>query len=83
MPLASGPAGAGDAARGQSLALGTSQCQLTQKSVWEIWPRVFAISDVNTGALEPHLLFLLPFSPPVGSGAGWAHFPYLYLVLES
>lgn len=66
-----------------NLVLGTGQCQLTQESIWAIWSWGFATPDTDTEALGAHLLLLLPFSPPVGSGARWAHFPYLYLVLPS
>lgn len=66
-----------------SPVLGTGQRWLTRESIWAIWSWGFATPDTNTGALVLHLLLLLPFSPPVVSGARWAHFPYLCLVLPS
>lgn len=45
--------------------------------IWAMWSWGFATAGTNPGALVPYLLLLLPFLPPVGSGARWAHFPYL------
>ena len=66
-----------------SPVLRTRQCRLTHESIWAIWSWGFATLKSNTEALGPRLLLLLPFSPPVGTGARWARFPYLYLVLPS
>lgn len=49
-----------------NLMLGTG---LTQESIWAIWSWGFATPDADTEAFGAHLLLLLPFSPPVGSGA--------------
>lgn len=60
---------------------GVGDQAMSQESIWAICCWGFASPNTNPGTLLLHLL--LPFPPPVGSGARWAHFPSLSLVLPS